>query len=275
MKYSAALDGLRALSALAVLTLHSSYGQFQGGVFGVDVFFAISGFLITTNLVADVDRYDRIKFREFYLRRARRLLPALAATLLLAWWLWPKAAVPYAQAALPTLLYFANWRFVFDGSASLGPLAHAWSLSIEEQFYAVWPITLMVVVLIARRHKGRAATLTALMVVALASFRAFLSLSGSPFGTKPSTFARLDELLVGGAFALGAGTLRPPRWLAYASAAGLLGVVFSSTDDARWLYLGGFTLVAVMAAAVVTFVIKNPAESDVQGPKLETASRGG
>jgi peptidoglycan/LPS O-acetylase OafA/YrhL len=167
--YVRGLDGIRALAVLAVLAFHAKLPFIQGGFLGVDVFFTLSGFLITALALREIDRTGGIKISAFYARRALRLLPALFATL---------AAVNVATALFGTTedteqtyagtlaasFYVANWIRAFD-VADLGPLEHCWSLAIEEQFYLIWPCVLAVTIARSRnRDQLLRGTLVAIMV---------------------------------------------------------------------------------------------------------------
>lgn len=257
MKYSPALDGLRGVSALAVVLLHISYGHFHGGFLGVDVFFAISGYLITGILLGDVDAFSRIRFGHFYAGRARRLLPALVVGLVLAWILWPKNGPGYTGAALPTLFYYANWKFVMGGADSMGPLSPAWSLAIEEQFYLVWPFVLLLLVNVLRRRQyvflATVSVAGALMVA-----RAALFAKGSSLASYASTLARMDEILIGGAVAMKKGCFRGHRWWAYLSVVSLLVAGFFAYTSSTWLFVGGFSAYAFCATVLVDFIVTTP-----------------
>src|SRR5438552_15974360 len=149
--YKPALDGLRAVAVLGVLLYHLGYGSAQGSFLGVDTFFVLSGYLITSLLLIEWKRNDTISLRDFWIRRARRLLPALLLVVL-AIAIWAGVTLRSAQLTdirgdgLATLSYSANWRFVFSGQAycaQLGPASSfrcAWALAIEEQFYLLWPL---------------------------------------------------------------------------------------------------------------------------------------
>src|SRR6185437_9596718 len=150
-----ALDGLRGLAVAAVVANHFSPRQLRGGWLGVDIFFVLSGYLITTLLLDEHAAHGRLDLRAFYSRRIRRLLPALILLLLIV------SAVTRAAPNTPgfgdvrgdgasALAYFANWHFIAVGASYFNafapsPLRHLWSLSIEEQFYIVWPILLLFV----------------------------------------------------------------------------------------------------------------------------------
>ena len=151
-----ALDGLRGVAVVAVLVFHG--GRLRGGYLGVDLFFVLSGFLITTLLLAEHERRGRIVLRNFYERRARRLLPALVLALLLvalyaAVWARPSELPRIRWDGIATLFYFQNWREIvtkqnyWDAFTAPSPLQHTWSLSIEEQFYLLWPLLVMGVLL--------------------------------------------------------------------------------------------------------------------------------
>lgn len=152
MQYRREVDGLRALAVLPVLFFHAGWTAFQGGYVGVDVFFVISGYLIT-GLIRSAQAQGRFSLASFYERRARRLLPALYVVLLAclpcAWW-WMNASdfIHFSQslAAVPlfstgTLYMFT--AFYFDASSELKPLLHTWSLGVEEQFYLLFPLLLV------------------------------------------------------------------------------------------------------------------------------------
>lgn len=150
------LDGIRAMAVLAVIAFHGGIGWLPGGYYGVDAFFALSGFLITSLLVKDWQMSGTIQLRRFWARRARRLLPALyvmVAAVGVSVIVWPAVlGTPNLfQSAMATLFYGANWYFVaahtsyFSAGFHPTPFLHTWSLAIEEQFYLVWPLIVLVV----------------------------------------------------------------------------------------------------------------------------------
>jgi peptidoglycan/LPS O-acetylase OafA/YrhL len=152
-EYHPEIDGLRAIAVLSVMFFHFQISPFSGGFVGVDTFFVISGFLITRIIVADLE-CGRFTFRNFYLRRVRRILPALlvtlAATFIAGVLLFdPDNLEALGESTVSAALSVSNIYFwynvgYFDIDADLKPLLHTWSLSIEEQFYVVWPATLFV-----------------------------------------------------------------------------------------------------------------------------------
>ncbi len=175
--YIPALDGLRALAVLGVMAFHGGISFLGGGFLGVDTFFVLSGFLITTLLIAEWNRIDTIRLGMFWARRARRLLPGLFAMLLFVAWYAAFIAAPGSYPnlrldALSSLFYVANWHFILIGSNYFNqagmpsPLTHTWSLAIEEQFYLVWPLIVLVVL---KYSRGLKVLLGVCIVGALAS----------------------------------------------------------------------------------------------------------
>jgi peptidoglycan/LPS O-acetylase OafA/YrhL len=207
MPYSAPLDGIRAIAILAVLVFHVVPASLKGGFTGVDVFFVLSGFLITSVIVHDI-REGSFSLREFYLRRVQRLMPNIVATVLATTVLWtlffpPSGAQQAGRHGLWTLGNLSNvfiWRN-FGGywgdAAETAPLLHTWSLAIEEQFYLLFPSTL---VLLARFQRSR---LTAwLLAVTIGSFALCLvAASRFPVAGFYMLPTRVWELLLGAALA--------------------------------------------------------------------------
>jgi peptidoglycan/LPS O-acetylase OafA/YrhL len=161
-----ALDGVRALAVAAVFLFHAGVSGAPGGMFGVDAFFVLSGYLITGLLLSEHSAHGGLRLGRFWGRRARRLLPAMLVMSIVVVLLWRQTA-PSGQLAglrgdaLATLGYVANWHFVLTGqgyfaqTAAPSPLLHMWSLAVEEQFYLVWPLVLW---LLLRRRTGAAGT---------------------------------------------------------------------------------------------------------------------
>ena len=152
MKYRAEIDGLRALAVLPVILFHAGFEWFSGGFVGVDVFFVISGYLITTIIISEMAE-GKFSIVNFYERRARRILPALffvmASCLPFAWlWLTPSDLKDFGQSLIAVSTFSSNILFwlesgYFDTAAELKPLLHTWSLAVEEQYYILFPIFLM------------------------------------------------------------------------------------------------------------------------------------
>lgn len=159
--YRADIDGLRAVAVLAILLFHVDPNILPGGYIGVDVFFVISGFLITRNIAESLDA-GTFSFADFYTRRARRLFPALFFTLVISYvaalWLFsPVDLEKFGTSLLYTLISASNFFFwsdsgYFEGASETQPLLHTWSLSVEEQFYLLWPVLLVGLALLRRKH---------------------------------------------------------------------------------------------------------------------------
>jgi peptidoglycan/LPS O-acetylase OafA/YrhL len=150
MRYLPALDGLRALAVLAVVGYHADVSWLQGGFLGVDVFFVVSGFLITALLLREHATTGRVDLKAFWVRRFRRLLPALGAFLVVTAMVWhttyPRDLVRIRAQFGAAIAYISNWYLVatngsyFTNLGRPSPLLHLWSLAVEEQFYLVWPL---------------------------------------------------------------------------------------------------------------------------------------
>ena len=144
------LDGVRAVAVAAVVVFHMDESWLPGGFLGVDVFFTLSGFLITSLLLAELDASNKVDFKRFYIRRARRLLPALylvlVATAIAAMTVAQDAASRVREDAVAAFFYVTNWWYVlgetsyFEATGRPPMLQHLWSLAVEEQFYFVWPV---------------------------------------------------------------------------------------------------------------------------------------
>jgi peptidoglycan/LPS O-acetylase OafA/YrhL len=201
------LDGIRGIGICAVFFLH--VGAIQGGFIGVDIFFTLSGFLITSILLSEYKHTGKVSLRRFYYRRALRLFPALAVLLLVcaAWGqfenLYPNAT--NSQALSATSFYYANWFLAarwIGAPPPLGPLSHAWSLSIEEQFYILWPLILLACLKfnLLKRTLGKILLAGALLSLALAGL---LYLKHAPWQRiYAGTDTHCGGLLIGCAVAL-------------------------------------------------------------------------
>lgn len=199
-----ALDGLRGLAVLAVLGFHGGfYRWFSGGFLGVDVFFVLSGYLITSLLLLEHERTGRIAFGRFYARRALRLLPAMIVTIAIALSLFaifdPPGEEPFSatlRGAIGGVLYFSCWLAALG--IDVGHFGHTWSLAVEEHFYLAWP-ALMAIALRGGRRPQR--FIFAAFLVAVA-YRVALSLAGVPKGwLLYAPDARAEQLLAGCALA--------------------------------------------------------------------------
>jgi peptidoglycan/LPS O-acetylase OafA/YrhL len=276
-RYLPALDGLRALAVAAVIAYHLGLPWARGGYLGVDLFFVLSGYLITGLLLGEQARTGAIGLRAFYIRRARRLLPALLIVL--------AAVVVYAAAGgggfdqstlrgdvASALAYVANWRFVASGQGYFAqftvpsPLRHMWSLAIEEQFYLLWPLALLALLRVTRRSRRSRGHVLAVVLGLVAGSAALMAALYHP-GHDPSrvyygTDTRGFELLIGAALAIAlAGRAQPAAKVraglhgaALASLAVLVVAWSRAADSASWMYRGGFLACALLAAVVVASV---------------------
>ena len=152
MKYRREIDGLRALAVLPVLLFHAGFQSFSGGYIGVDIFFVISGYLITSIIINDLHA-GTFSILKFYERRARRILPALFLVMFVSLpfaWLWmsPSALQDFSKSVVAVSLFLSNLLFwkeagYFATANELKPLLHTWSLAVEEQYYVLFPLFLM------------------------------------------------------------------------------------------------------------------------------------
>lgn len=273
--YQPALDGLRGMAVLAVVVYHHDAAAFSGGFLGVDVFFVLSGFLITTILLSRV--HQGRSLGGFWSARLRRLLPPmlLALALVAAWaaWLAPPEALDRVRGdALASLGWVGNWRYVIEDRSYFAelvpsPLRHLWSLGVEMQWYIVWPVVVAVVTRLARQR-------AAVTVLAIAALLAVLSAAAMTWlydtGSDPSrlyygTDTHAAPLLVGAALAallVTGGMPRGPVARTVVATAGLAGgatlalAMLRSHGTSPWLYEGGFLVVGLLTAAIVLAAVQ-------------------
>jgi peptidoglycan/LPS O-acetylase OafA/YrhL len=271
LAYSPALDGLRAVAVVAVLLYHLSLPWVRGGFLGVDLFFVLSGFLITSLLVREYQVRGTIRLGAFWARRVRRLLPAALLVILAVCVCWALTATSdqvwsVRHDALWTLGYAANWHFVLSGQSYFAqfsapsPLLHTWSLAIEEQFYVVWPL---LVLLLLRWRRGRLWVLTAVALAGAACSAALMRHeyhAAEPSRVYYGTDTRAHELLAGAVLALLlAGPLgdrlRPwLRRLAVPAALAVLVALILMPDTWPWYYRGAGLVFGFVAAVLVAGV---------------------
>jgi peptidoglycan/LPS O-acetylase OafA/YrhL len=270
------LDGIRAVAVIGVLGFHAGVRGFGGGLLGVDIFFVLSGFLITSLLLTEWSETGTVSFRRFYERRARRLLPGLFLLLLLVaayaqWFAESDTLSTLRGDALSTILYVANWRFIFSGQSYFvhfgppSPLLHTWSLAVEEQFYLAWPAVALFVMR-RRGRRGLAAAAAILMVASAALTLVLLHQGVSVSRLYYGTDTRTQELMAGALLAVVAPAItrnaRAWRWpvtvLGGLGALFLLWALHSVSGQGNFLYEGGFLLVAGASAAVVLLVVVVP-----------------
>ena len=278
-RYVAGLDGIRAVAVLAVVAYHLRLGWAKGGMLGVGVFFTLSGYLITDLLLAHWDRHGDLGLRDFWLRRARRLLPALFLMLAaVSVWVALFDALQLADVrkqVFAAALYISNWWTIaehgsyFARFATPLPLDHLWSLAIEEQFYLVWPWLLLLAIWTVRSRRGLA-LLTLAGAAASALAMGLLHHPGyDPTRVYEGTDTRAFELLIGAALAIvfpsrppASATRAPARGLldaiGVAGFVGILLLVWRTGSFSPFLYPTGFLLLSVATAALVAAVV-NPA----------------
>jgi Predicted acyltransferases len=284
--YLPGIDALRALAVLAVFFYHAHVGWMPGGFLGVDVFFVISGYLITSLLLSEYRRGGHVRLGRFWLARARRLLPALFAMLaiVVAWVtiFGPAQPQQFRNAVVASALYVSNWQLIFgDVSyfarfAPPGPLNHLWSLAIEEQFYIVWPFLLLLGVRLVREAplpsgvRPRLAVATLLAALASAILMAVLyHPSLDPSRVYYGTDTRAFELLFGAALAMVWPSRRLTRRVTPGArnlldGLGVLGLlviaamIWRTGQYSPFLYRGGFVLLS-LASVLVVATLAHPA----------------
>ncbi len=207
--YRPDIDGLRGIAVGAVILFHAKFGGFSGGFVGVDVFFVISGFLISSIILADIHQ-DRFSILEFYERRIRRIFPALFVVLLFSFIVsylifLPSQFVQFGKSASATSFFVSNLYFAqdlgyFSGHSEPNPLLHTWSLSVEEQFYIVFPIALILAV----RYFGRRVVASVLVVATISFAVSQWAVTVDPVAAFYLSPARAWELLIGYFLASGA-----------------------------------------------------------------------
>jgi peptidoglycan/LPS O-acetylase OafA/YrhL len=233
MKYRADIDGLRSIAIIPVVLYHAGISLFSGGFVGVDVFFVISGYLITSIILNDIEK-DKFTITQFYFRRIKRIFPALyfffAVTTAVCFLIYmPADFLAYGKSLVGSVFFVSNivfWREsgYFDTASELKPLLHTWSLSVEEQFYIFYPVMLLLLAKYFRkRYTG------AVLVVFLSSL--FLSLWATPKMAAASFFllpTRAWELMLGALVALGFfPKTENGRLLNLLSAAGIFMIILS------------------------------------------------
>lgn len=258
------VEGLRAIAVVLVLLEHAGLSLVSGGFIGVDVFFVLSGFLITGLMLKEIENTGRISIVRFYARRARRLLPAGTLVLSLTvigsyFWLGGARADRVAEDARWSALFASNFRFIQQGTDYLdaqlppSPLQHFWSLAVEEQFYAVWPLAMMLVALVFRRVSLRlrlAVALTAIIAGSLIWSIHQTSVDGTAAYFSP--FPRASELGAGALLAVCAPWLtRIPRRLGPLFSWGGVAVIVlvAIAFDATTIF-PGYTVMAPVLGAV-------------------------
>ena len=261
------LDGLRGIAIIVVLIHHQLTSlSLKGGFLGVDLFFVLSGFLITGLLLSEFEHTGSISIRKFYMRRVLRLGPALAlyliACVIVAYHTQQIGVQRQLNLIAYALLYSTNWRMAFNWDPVLDPTAIIWSLSIEEQFYLVWPLLLFACLVLRLKRKFVAGGLVAVIIAICLHRNALLAEGTHLTRLYYGTDTRADALLVGCLTALVPFQRLTRSW--FVRAAAVIGAGFflylttavKFTDE--WLYRGGFTLIAVVAGLVIAVAADAP-----------------
>ncbi|MEG0096545.1 MAG: acyltransferase family protein, partial [Raoultibacter sp.] len=274
-RYIPSLDGLRAFAVLAVILYHMNAHWAPGGLLGVTVFFVLSGYLITGLLITEWKSTKTIDLKNFWLRRVRRLVPAiiflLVCVIALTTIFNHELLTKLRSDIVPSLFFYSNWHYIFSNLSyfeALGapsPLTHFWSLAIEEQFYLVWPLILFGLFKARTTKKG----FCRIIVILAAASALAMALLFDP-GTDPSrvyygTDTRAFSLLIGAwlafvwpssQFGEHQGTISPKARLALngcgiAAGIGLLCLVVFTNGFSPFLYRGGILLASLLTAVMI------------------------
>lgn len=277
-RHAPGLDGIRGVAVLGITLYHLRL--IDGGLLSVSVFFTLSGYLITSILLSSVAKSGTVDLREFWARRARRLLPALFSVLIVVLGasaiVRPNKLAAYAREALSAMFYVANWATIVRGDnyfqrfTGPGPFDHLWSLAIEEQFYVVWPLLLLL--FLRRKTSGKRAlvALTAILAVASATWMAlrFSPLAVNNTRAYEGTDTRAASMLIGALAAMlmplrevGQGGARRRitlEFLGFVAAGAVVAIVAKTGEYSPFLYRGGEASVA-MATALLVLAAAHPA----------------
>ncbi|RLE18709.1 MAG: hypothetical protein DRJ50_12825, partial [Actinobacteria bacterium] len=268
LEYQPALDGVRAIAVAMVLFFHAGFGWMRAGYLGVSIFFTLSGFLITSLLLRESDRSGQADLGRFYARRLRRLLPASIICLTfigIAYISGEFAFVPrFRGQMLGAVLNVYNWVQIGSGStyedifatapALTSPLEHYWSLAIEEQFYLIWPVVLLLIVRRAAGRRSTAMVISGLFALFALSSPLLAALFGSDFAYW-STPTRFSEILAGAALAailIARGQI--PAWvgrLALPTLAGLVALAVLLPSASGPAYTGWMGAIAIVSGLLI------------------------
>ena len=293
LAYLPALDGVRACAVLAVMMFHGGIPHMDGGFLGVDAFFVLSGFLITSLLIGEWRQALTIKLGAFWARRARRLLPALLLMLLFVAFfaavIVPKGTYGALRLdALATLVYVSNWHFIlvnsnyFNETSASSPLLHTWSLAVEEQFYVIWPLVVLGVLHFTRSMRALFALCCAAAIASAVWMHVVYAGGVNTNRAYLGTDTRSQCLFIGCALAVGLvlltqrrheegrlakGELWRPDSAAGRVACGVVGVIGAAGAISLWVlttsnsafpYSGGFFLIGLSIVCVILAAVGAP-----------------
>lgn len=279
-RYIVALDGLRAFAVLAVIAYHFGFGWATGGLLGVTVFFVLSGYLITSLLVGEWRRTKTIDLKSFWIRRARRLLPAIifviVCVVILCTIFNHELLTKMRPDIPPALFFFSNWWYIFhdisyfDALGAPSPLTHFWSLAIEEQFYLIWP-TLLFFLFKGSSKKKTVSRITLVLTVVSVLLMFFLyDPAADPSRVYYGTDTRAFSLLIGALLAFmwpsnqlsGAGNIELPRatrlvydGVGIVAFIGLVIMVVTVNGFSPFMYRGGILLASLLTAVVIAVLV--------------------
>ncbi|AXH96800.1 acyltransferase family protein [Ornithinimicrobium avium] len=276
--YIPGLDGLRAIAIVGVLVFHYLPGVLPGGYLGVDVFFVVSGFLITTLLLRELDRHGRVDLPAFWKRRARRLLPALALVVLVsvtaARLVGGDLLVGIGRQTLGALTFTTNWLEIAAGASyfhSTSPIlfVNFWSLAVEEQFYLLWPLTLVLAVALTRTTRQRILAVAGVGLASTVAMAALYTPGADATRVYYGTDTHLMGLMAGAAFAIAwadpthrAG-LRSPvwrrwRWAAVLGSLAVLGALMRwMGESSPWTFRGGILLASLATLVLLAALLES------------------
>jgi peptidoglycan/LPS O-acetylase OafA/YrhL len=281
-KYIPSFDGVRGIAVILVILLHVSYGFFKGGWIGVDLFFMLSGYLITSLLYSEYSSTGRISFKNFYIRRALRLFPPLILCILLSNILWrfddTNAHASQTIATLASVFYLSNlvaWNY-------LGNLGQLWSLSVEEHFYFIWPIVFYKYVIGSPARKQL--LLVTVLILLITLFRIYIGNLDKEVAygifvvdSYTFTFCRFDSILIGAALAIFLNNYKPTVTIRSSHimllSIAFIFVLFFVTNRNEYLFKGGFIVTNFLCLCLVYFAIIFPNQTVLTNSILRWAGR--
>nr|WP_235044489.1 acyltransferase family protein [Staphylococcus massiliensis] len=270
-RYMPGLDGLRAIAVLGIIIYHLNKQWLTGGFLGVDTFFVISGYLITSLLLNEYNKNGTIDLKRFWIKRIKRLFPAvffmIGVVLVYTLFFEPDSIVNFKNDAIASIFYVTNWWFIFDNVSyfdqfEMKPFMHLWSLAIEEQFYIFFPIVLLFLLKKVKKLNKIFTILFILSLVSLVLMIIIFSITDNSSRVYFGTDTRLQTLLLGVllSFIWPPFNLRqhPPKRvvmfidiLGFISLALLILCFFFITDKTGWIYNGGFYLISLMTLFLI------------------------